>query len=187
MQLPDGTTLMHGAAPYDAVKAHEYYLKNRKLLGRKPGLGLPLPTSKLKTSSMVTLKSNGKTYKLSAQQLTEQKLYAAQRVKGITDKLHLLSAELKKRMAEARKAEQAAKKPPSAADKAAQAKASSQYRSKNKQVLANKSKQTVSKTSSSKKSDPNSVEGLKKTIEGVKKNLTDALNRQRALSTATKG
>jgi len=35
MELPDGTTLMHGPAPYDPVKAREYYLRTRKLKGRK--------------------------------------------------------------------------------------------------------------------------------------------------------
>lgn len=37
MRLPDGSTLMHGAAPYDAAKAHQYYLRTRKLKGRKKG------------------------------------------------------------------------------------------------------------------------------------------------------
>lgn len=37
MQLPDGTTLMHGKRPYDPVKARAYYLRTRKLKGRKKG------------------------------------------------------------------------------------------------------------------------------------------------------
>jgi hypothetical protein len=35
MELPDGTTLMHGRVAYDPKKAHDYYLRTRKLKGRK--------------------------------------------------------------------------------------------------------------------------------------------------------
>jgi hypothetical protein len=41
MKLPDGTVLMHGdlehRAPYDPRKAHEYYLRTRRLKGRRRG------------------------------------------------------------------------------------------------------------------------------------------------------
>lgn len=40
MKLPDGTVLMHGSQPYDPKKAHDYYLRNRKLKGRKKGKGV---------------------------------------------------------------------------------------------------------------------------------------------------
>lgn len=188
MQLPDGTTLMHGVAPYDPVKAREYYLKTRKLKGRKPGKSLVPPKSNGKKSSgSYTVKSNGKTYKLSSQQLAEQNAYAAQRVMGIKKKLHKLNAELKKKMSKAKKTEKESKKPDSAAEKSAKAKDSEKYRDKNKQTLKNKAKKAASgEKASTAKPDTDSVEGLKKTIEGAQKNLKDALNRQRALSTATK-
>lgn len=34
---PEEILLLHGSAPYDPLKAHEYYLKRRQLKGRKPG------------------------------------------------------------------------------------------------------------------------------------------------------
>ena len=37
MQLPDGTTLMHGKKPYDPAKARQYYLRTRRLIGRQKG------------------------------------------------------------------------------------------------------------------------------------------------------
>lgn len=41
MRLPDGSVLLHGElehrAPYDARKAHDYYLRTRKLTGREKG------------------------------------------------------------------------------------------------------------------------------------------------------
>jgi len=45
MQLPDGTTLMHGAKPYDPAKARAYYLRTRELKGRKKGTAPPPPKS----------------------------------------------------------------------------------------------------------------------------------------------
>lgn len=35
MKLPDGSPLMHGRRPYDPAKAREYYLRTRKLKGRR--------------------------------------------------------------------------------------------------------------------------------------------------------
>jgi len=46
MLLPNGEVLMHAKAPYDPKKAHEYYLRTRKLKGRKPGKGQPPPGTK---------------------------------------------------------------------------------------------------------------------------------------------
>ncbi len=187
MELPDGTTLMHGPAPYDPVKAREYYLRTRKLKGRKKGVGRPPKKGPAKASSLVTVTSNGKTYKLSPQQLKEQKVYAAKRVMKIKKKLHKLTAELKKKMAEAKEKEKEAKKPDSKAEKSEKAKDSEKYRDKNKQDLKNKSKKAASEEKAAKKPETDSVEGLKKTIAGAQKSLKAAINRQRALSTATKG
>ena len=187
MKLPDGTTLMHGSAPYDPVKAREYYLRTRKLKGRKKGVARPLKGKKPRRSKAFTVQVDGKTYKLSPRQLAEQKAYAEKRVLGIKKKLTQLNAELKKKMAEARKTEKEGKKPDSAAEKSEKARDSEKYRDKNKQELKNKSKKAASEEKSTKKPDIDSVEGLKKTIAGAQKNLKVAINRQRALSTATKG
>lgn len=43
MELPDGTPLMHGNSVYDPKKAHEYYLRTRKLKGRQKGQAAPPP------------------------------------------------------------------------------------------------------------------------------------------------
>jgi len=43
MEMPDGTTLMHGPAPYDPVKAREYYLRTRKLKGRQKAAAVASP------------------------------------------------------------------------------------------------------------------------------------------------
>jgi hypothetical protein len=39
MILPDGSVLMHEAAPYDPAKAHEYYIRRRAHLKGRHGGG----------------------------------------------------------------------------------------------------------------------------------------------------
>jgi hypothetical protein len=91
MRLDDGTILMHGRAPYDPVKAHEYYIRTRQLKGRKKGS----PTYSVQ-------KPSGKTVTLTARQLTEQRAYAAKRVNDIKLKLAELSSQLRIALREAR-------------------------------------------------------------------------------------
>lgn len=177
MQLPDGSTLMHAEhAPYDPVKAHEYYMRTRQLKGRKKG-----------SSQTVTVTTpTGKTVKMNPKQLAEQKAFAAHRVTEIKAKLTELNQKLKKKVAELKKAEADAKKPKSAADKHKEAQQAKKYRDKNKQKLANKRKESDSKKSDSTKDKPNTdtLEGLKTAIAETKGRLTSALAKQRALSQA---
>ena len=42
----DDSALLHAEKPYDAQKAREYYLRTRKLKGRKKGSGQPTPTGR---------------------------------------------------------------------------------------------------------------------------------------------
>ena len=176
MELPDGTILKHGRAPYDPVKAHQYYLRTRQLKGRKKGS--PTFTVRL---------ANGKTVELTARQLTEQRVYAAKRVNDIKQKLAELSTKLKQAMSEARKEDaksaREAKKPDTAAEKSKAARESKKYRDKNQQKLATKRK-VAAKTKSEPKKD--SVAQLQTRINDVKKRLTTALSIQRALAGATK-
>lgn len=194
---------MHGSAPYDPVKAHEYYMRTRKLKGRKKAA--PQPTTITKTAwgrkttfdtkppkpgtYRVTM-ANGKTYDLSPQQLKEQKAYADKRVGEIKQKLGELNKKLKEKMAKAKKAQADAKKPPTAADKAKAARESKKYRQAHKQELATKAKRAASKAKASTtastphKADP--VTELHATIAKVKGQLDAAVKAQRALSSATK-
>lgn len=173
MRLHDGTILMHGRAPYDPVKAHEYYIRTRQLKGRKKG-----------TTFSVT-KPGGTTVVLTARELTEQRAYAAKRVNDIKLKLVELTSELRKAMSEARekksKSEREAKKPPTAAEKAEAAKDSKTYRAKNKQKIANKQKSTAR---TKQEADP--VKTLQTKIEGIRKRLSAAVAIQRALTGAVR-
>lgn len=174
MRLDDGTILMHGRAPYDPVKAHEYYIRTRQLKGRKKGQ----PTFSVK-------KPSGSTVVLTARQLTEQRAYAAERINNIKQKLAELTSQLHKAMGEARekkaKSEREAKKPPTAAEKSEAARESKKYRTKNRQKLANKRK---SEARTEKEADP--VKALQTKIEGIKKRLSAAVAIQRALTGAVR-
>lgn len=176
MRLPDGTILMHGRAPYNPVKAHEYYMRTRQLKGRKKG-----------SSTFKVSKPSGKTVILTSQELAEQRAYAAKRINNIKLRLAELNSKLSIALKEARdkktKSEREAKKPPTAAEKADARKESKKYRAKNQQKLANKSK-SAAKTGKSKETDP--VEALQKRVGNIKKRLSAAVTIQRALTGATR-
>lgn len=179
MRLPDGTTLMHAGQPYDPAKAHDYYLRTRKLKGRKKGAapttGKPVPGAK-------GVKPVQKKKKSDPAEITKLKAHTAARVAVLKKKLHQLQTELKKRMAEA---EKSAKKKPTAADKHAKARDAKQYRDKHKQQLKTKAKKAAGSGGGSSKpkaqGQQEGIDHLKKTIDDVKTKLTAAVARQRAL------
>jgi hypothetical protein len=174
MHLPDGTILMHGRAPYDPVKAHEYYIRTRQLKGRTKGS----PTFSVR-------KPSGSTVTLTTRQLTEQRVYAAKRINDIKLKLAELNSKLNIALREAKekkaKTERKAKKPPTAAEKSEAARESKKYRDKNQQKLATKRK-SVARTEKSKETDP--VEALQTKVGEIKKRLSAAVAIQRALTGA---
>lgn len=189
MELPDGTILLHAGKPYDPAKAHDYYVRTRKLKGRRKGRALPASANSIKGKK---LPSSNKNKALVIKDIKAQKKSAAARVEVLKKKLSLLNAELKKRMSAARKSEQKsrkakseAKKPDTAAEKSKQARDAKKYRSKNQQKISTKAKQAASKepkaTKSKKPAKADSVEELKKTIDRVQKSLADAIAKQRAL------
>jgi hypothetical protein len=185
----DEDLLRHASqTPYDAVKAHEYYIRTRKLKGRQAGTAIQPSTRSSGSSTFSVRLPNGRMVKLSQQQLAEQRAYAAKRVEEIKQSLQKLSVELKKAMKKAKekkaKSERDADKPKTAAEKRDAAKESKQYRDKHKQSLATKRHRSASKDKTSKKSDP--VSELEDKISVIKERLTVAVARQRALTTAIK-
>lgn len=176
IKTPDGKILMHGSAPYDPKKAHDYYLRTRHLKGRHRS-----------ATTFTVKKADGSTVQLSSQQLAEEKVYAAKRVSDIKNKLNELGHELQKRMQKAKAADAKAKKGPTAADKHKAAKESKQYRDKHRQQISNKRKRSSTKKKTS-ESHPNgsAVEHLTKRIAVVKGKLITALEKQRSLASATK-
>jgi hypothetical protein len=165
---------MHSDVPYDPAKAHEYYLRTRHLKGRHGG-------------GSYTVKVGGnKTVRLSAQQLTEQKAYAAHRVGVLKKNLSDLNAILREKI----HAAQAAAKPPTLAEKAKAARAAEAYRKSHKQVIKNKAAKAASKapaaSASTHKTKQDTVASVKADIVKTKANLKAAVAKQRELATAKK-
>ncbi len=179
MKLPNGTILKHGRTPYDPVKAHQYYLRTRQLKGRKKG-------------TSYTVQYKGKTVKLSAKELAEQRAYAAKRINDIKQRLSELNSKLREALSSAKEKKAKSKlessKAPSAAEKSKAARESRKYRDKHQQELATKSRKAAAKTKKgedkSKSTDP--VVQLENRIEKIRETLKTAVARQRALAGATR-
>jgi len=207
MDLPNGEVLMHAGRPYDPKKAHEYYLRTRKLKGRKKGQYNPhLATLAKRLAGMsdeqiheeIRKSKNPAEKKLIMIMLTrrqkiqgkapakpkaspEEKAAAARRVSSLQSKLADLNQKLKVAMAKAHKSEAKKKRGPTQAEKSKQARESKKYRQKHKQKLANKRKTAASKDKASGKSRADSVESIKSDIAETKGRLKKAIERQKAL------
>lgn len=195
MRLPDGTILIHATLPYDPVKAHQYYLRTRQLKGRKSGKSV-VPTRKNPlvgdfggTTYSVKM-PDGSTAVVTAQQLSEQRAYAAQRVGEIKKALEAFSSDLKKAMRDARmkkaEIERKAKKPDTAAEKSEAARESKQFREKHKTELATKAKTRAKSEPKSKSEDTDPVAELETRVSQIKDSLKAAVAQQRALAGATR-
>lgn len=182
MLLPqDKAELSHVVVGYDPGKAHEYYLRTRKLHPRQKGQQAVAGLRKRASGQPAGRKS-----KASSKQVAE----AAAAVKQLSKKLTELKGVLALKKA-------AQRKKPTAADKHEKARDSKKYRQKHKQVLKTKAKHARAKAGGgSKKAGATGGGGSKKVIANPKsgsitevesaiKTIQSALNtakaRQRAL------
>lgn len=121
---------------YDPVKAHEYYLKNRKLTPRKRGV------EKSSSGSTRVSSSPKINRKVKPPPLTKMQAQAANlklRLGKLKTLLDGLVAELRDRKASAAEAA----KPKTAAEKSKAARESAKYYDKNKAVISAKKKETA--------------------------------------------
>jgi len=167
------------AKTYDPVKAHDYYMRTRKLKGRKKAASAVGET--LRTAGTKPPTSN-------SVQLQRQRQHAAEQVATLRKKLAELNRQLKERMAESRKSAKEAAKPDTAAEKAQKARDAKKYRDKNKQKLKtkaatdrSKSGGGSSKSGSKSSTGKDSVEELKAAVDRVQSALKKAVARKRAL------
>lgn len=177
MLLPDGSHLMHAGKPYDPQKAHDYYMRTRKLHPRIKG-SEPAKSSRSRSTTV----GRSKTTNSNPQQLSEQRAYAARRVSELKARLSELTAELHKRLSEARKREADANKGPSTEDKRKAAEASKKYRDTHKQQIANKRK-AASGGGSSGGLSSQSTDEIKRAITNTRIKLKAAVAAQRQLIT----
>lgn len=169
---------MHGKAPYDPVKAHNYYMRTRKLKGRHKG--------SVARSPRYTVKIDNKNVKLTQQQLSEQKAYAAMRVKSIKSRLHEFSKKLNEMKKKAEEEKAQVNKKPTAADKSKVAREAKKYRERHKQELATKAKTASEKAPKKSATQRDPVAELERKVTEVKGRLKAAINTQRALNTAVR-
>lgn len=136
--------LLHAAIGYDPAKAHEYYLRTRKLKGRRTGAG---------EQPAGFAKANAKRHDSAK---AKQKQELAARIQSLSKKLSQLEAKIRemehKAASEDRKGkakkERAAKekdKPKTVAEKRKAARESAKFRDKHKQQLKTKAKEASSK------------------------------------------
>ena len=207
MELPNGEVLMHAGRPYDPQKAHEYYMRTRKLKGRIKGQYNPhLATLAKRLAGMsddqiqaeINKTKNSAEKKIIKIMLTnrqkikgkapakpkatpEQRAAAAKRVSSLQTKLSELNQKLKVAMAKARESEAKKKRGPTKAEKSEKARESKKYRQKHKQKLANKRNTAASKDKASGRSRADSVEAIKTEISETRGRLKKAIERQKAL------
>lgn len=168
---------------YDPVKAHQYYLRTRKLKGRRKGRA-ETPVGRVVKTALTS--PAGKKPVSNNPQLQRQRQQAAARVDTLRKKLSELNTRLKEKMAEARETERKEKKGPSSSEKREAAERSKDWRAKNQQKVKQQEKQRAAKEKNqpeTKKSGggEDSIEGIRTAITNVKAALDKAVARQRAL------
>jgi outer membrane biosynthesis protein TonB len=188
VHLPDKKpSLVHMVPGYDPAKAHEYYLRTRKLHPRKKGAAQP--TTGRTTGARMLRPVTARPTNNAA--LRKQRADAAAQVASLQKKLSQLNKALKEAL---KKEAEAKKKPkePTAADKSKKARESKKYRQEHKQELKTKAKQeaaksgggskdTSSATTTTKKSGAGSSKSIRAAIAGVQRALAAAKARQRVL------
>jgi hypothetical protein len=169
---------------YDPAKAHEYYLRTRKLKGRRKGRSEP--SGAVGAVSRALRAPTARRPATNNPQLHRQRQQAAARVSTLRKKLSELNARLKEKEAAQRKSEREAKKGPNAAEKREAAERSKDWRAKNQQKV----KQQEARRKGKEKDEPatkksgggeDSIEGIRTAITRVKSALDKAVARQRAL------
>jgi len=159
---------------YDANYARQYYLRTRKLKGRKHGTH---PDTGLARNSRA--RSGAQPKKDPAVRARQRQALAA-RIKTLEGKLTQLEAKIRKRAQEERASAKEAAKPATASEKRQKAKDSKQYRDKHKQELANKAK-TASGDKKKSGASKTSTEDLKKLATRVKGQIAVAKQKLAAL------
>lgn len=150
MRIPTDLERESLAHFYDPQKAHEYYLKNRELLGRKKGVADTVATG-VRSANPQDPRTGKNQKQIATNARTKQRKELAAAVNHLQGRLKELEALIKKREHEERstdrkskaKKERAAKekdKPKSAAEKAKASRESEKYRDKHKQELKSKAK-----------------------------------------------
>lgn len=188
MKLPNGEVLMdtdeNGLRHvYDPAKAHEYYMKVRKLKGRKKGSAPP--PAKGRTASPPPAKGRVPAKAVSGPARARKKQEIQVRIQGLEKKLRDLEALIRKKEAAAKKSAKEAAKPDTAAEKSEKARDAKKYRDKNQQKVKAAAKKAAAKSGggsdTKKASADKSVTELKSLATKVKGQIAVAKQKLAAL------
>lgn len=174
MHPVDDILLRHGEEPYNAAKAREYYLRNRKLKGRRPA-GVEVSVgrigSKSESPAEITRRKEKQnwrvkpTSKMSSKEIKTRTAELKSRLEGLRKTLALLVKQAKARSGVVEKTPEEKAK-----EKATATKKQSNLTPQEKAKAAKASKEAYDKEQ--KKSGPNEMEDLKKKINEVCDKLT---------------
>jgi len=187
--IVDDSALIH-EAPYDPNKAREYYLRTRKLKGRKAGAGDPQPSGRSGSAKPTGAKRTAKPKKTPAQKRKEAEAQVANLKKRLA-RLKDVLADLVKAAKARSGVETKTDKAKSQAQKNQDAKAKTPLTAKQKREAAKKAKERYEET---KKAPDKDIEELQAQIKDIKAKIKKALEdakkqsaRKSKSQTATKG
>lgn len=195
MRTPETFILEHAQKPYDPVKAHDYYIRTRKLKGRRKG-STPAPAS----TQGGQRGSVGRPRMATAPQVTitsQRQAEVKARVEQLQAKLNILNAILKKLIKDAQgdkpatkkstkttKSKSVATKKSSAADRKPLTVAQKQEAAKKQRIRYKKTHPNAGKTTS--KERQAKIEEVRKQIEQVKAELKAAIAKARETARGSK-
>lgn len=183
---PERFILKHARAPYDPVKAHEYYIRTRKLKGRK--VGLAIATARNLGAHRVAPKLSTQTQKPVSLSVINQAAVKS-RVDALEGKLKILQAILTKLVNEAKgstptkkatKTKSVATKTKSAASKDRKPLTTTQKRDRAKKAKIRYQKLHPQSEAAARKQK---IAEVKAKIEEVRAQLKEALDLGRKLAT----
>lgn len=194
----DDSGLFHGT--YDPIKAHEYYLRNRKLKGRKPGAALvkrgrPGATIRPVATKAVGQKPNRANAKSRRAELETQKKALEKRLEHLRNVLRKLVEEAKKtsHKNDAKKPDSKDEKGRAPETKADKADRNHDEKSRKPLTAAQKAKKAKAAKEAYEKEHPNSLSHdvdilrlqVKDIQNKIQKALTDAAERNKKANKQT--
>lgn len=169
-QKPSLAHLSVASAPtYDPFKAHEYYIRTRKLHPRQAGVQV----NRSSNSRLISHPSRP-----NGAELQKQRAVAAKQVADLQKKLSQLNAALKTALQKEGAAKKSSGKP-TAAEKSKKARESKQFRQSHKQALKTKAKQAAAAAPQSTSAAPSGSSQSTASSSNVAKGTSTAVNKKK--------
>lgn len=169
--IVDDSALIHGEA-YDPQKAREYYLRTRKLKGRKKGSGDPEPSGRNSAGSKASTSRTRKPKKTSAQKRKEAEAQVAALEKRLERLKDVLAELVKKAKARSGVEDSKSSSPKDRAKQNADEKARKPLTAKQKREAAERSKKNYEEN---KKTPNQEIKELQAKIKAIRAQIKAAI------------